>query len=94
MATSRECIARWLKEGQAKGATHVIIVCDTYDWEDYPVYVLSGEDVREKAAEHGSNDEGGLPTLPNDNMQKVMEVYSLRIPLGPQLAEHRSFHFE
>jgi hypothetical protein len=94
MATSREDIERWLREGKRQNATHVIVVCDTFDWEDYPVFVLPGEDAKEKAAEYGKNDESGLPTLANSNMQKVMEVYSLRIPLEPQLAERRSFHFE
>lgn len=61
----------------------MIIACDTYDWEDYPVFVKPGENVVEKHNE-----------LDNKNMQKVMEVYSLRKDWEAQLAEHRAFHFD
>lgn len=80
MATKDE-IRAWLGEGKAKGATHTIIVCDTFDHEDYPVHVLPGEDVRKKTASPGE-------------MQRVMEVYSHRLDHETQLAEHRAFHFD
>ena len=47
MAATRNDIKRWLAEARAQGATHMIVVCDTYDWEDFPVYVRPEEDVRE-----------------------------------------------
>lgn len=83
MVTKREDITRWFHEGQEQGATHIIVVCDTFDWEDYPVYVASDEDVREKKAEHDGKD-----------MQKVMEVYSLSLDLQAQLNEHRAFNYD
>ena len=78
MATTREDIARWFNEGQKQGATHMIVVCDTFDWEDYPVYVSPQENVRKKTAEQG----------------KVMEVYSLSKSLNMQLNEYRAFHYD
>lgn len=66
MATTREDIRGWLKEGRREKATHVVIVCDTFDYEDYPVNVKKGEDVRAVVAKYSG-----------PNMQKVMEVYSL-----------------
>ena len=48
MGTTRERIREWIERGQEEGATHVIVVCDTFDWEDYPVMVKPGEDVRKK----------------------------------------------
>lgn len=83
MATTRVEIARWFQEGVEQGATHMIIVCDTYDWEDFPVYVDPMEDVREKYAEHDGK-----------NMEKVMEVYSLFQDMDAQLSERRAFHFD
>ena len=83
MATTREDISRWLQEGKERGATHMIVVCDTFDWEDYPVYVLPGENVREKAAEYDGKE-----------MQKIMEVYSLSQDLEAQLDEHRAGHYD
>jgi len=78
MATTREDIALWFKEGQQQGATHMIVACDTFDWEDYPVYVSPQEDVRKKVAEQ----------------EKVMEVYSLSKSLDMQLNEYRAFHYD
>lgn len=94
MATTKDLIAQWFTQGQARGATHLIVVCDTYEYEDYPVYVMPGENARQKANEYGRSDSRGLPTLENNQMSKVMEVYLLSTPLEGQLNERRAFHFE
>ncbi|MEK7509369.1 MAG: hypothetical protein AAB605_01500 [Patescibacteria group bacterium] len=83
MAATRSDIARWFKEGQEQGATHMVVVCDTFSYDDYPVYVTPGENARDKAAEHDGPE-----------MQKVMEVYSLAKPMEPQLDEFRAFHYD
>lgn len=83
MATTQQDIRRWFKDGKKMGATHMIVVCDTWDWEDYPAYVMSTDDVRKKYAE-----------LNGPNMQKVMEVYSLKRDMESQLSECRCFHFD
>lgn len=82
MGTTKEDIEGWIKEGQNKSATHLIVVCDTFDWEDYPVYVMPGEDVRLKYASHNG-----------PNMQKVMEVYNLSKDIKTQLNQHRALEF-
>jgi hypothetical protein len=84
MATTREDIRSWLERAKENGATHVIVVCDTFDHEDYPVEVMPGTDVRKKAEDY----ENGK------NMQRIMEVYALHLDLEMQLKEHRSFHYE
>ena len=84
MATTREDISVWFDEAKRQGATHLIVVCDTWDHEDYPVYVKNGESVKDKVAEYGD---------PN-KMQKVMEVYSMKLPKGSQLDEQRSYHLD
>ncbi len=71
--TTIKTIRKWLERGKEEGATHVIVVCDTFDYEDYPVMVSPGEDVREKETEY------------SDNMQKVMEVYNLNMDIEEQL---------
>ncbi len=73
MATSTNDLKRWFKEGKREGATHMIVVCDTFDYFDYPVYVMPNEDVRQR--------ESGFET----NMQKVMEVYDLRKDIEGQM---------
>jgi hypothetical protein len=81
--TSKGDILRWLQDAKREGATHVIVVCDTFDHEDYPVQVKPGEDVRKKYEQYNG-----------PNMQQVMEVYALHLDWESQLNEHRSFHFE
>jgi len=82
MATSKDDIRQWLKRGRDEGRTHLVVVCDTFDYEDYPTYVSPGEDphefVRKKREE---------------SMQRVMEVYNLSLDDEQQLAEHRAFNF-
>lgn len=82
MGTSAEVLAQWFDHGVADGATHMIVVCDTYDWDDYPVYVTPTEDAREKAQ-----------TYNDKEMQQVMEVYDLALPKADQMAEFRAFNY-
>jgi hypothetical protein len=67
MAATKADLVRWVKEAaKKKNVTHVVIVCDTFDYEDYPVEVLKGQDVREVAKANNG-----------PNMTRLMEVYSL-----------------
>ena len=81
MATTQAEIRGWLNEGQRKRATHVIVATDTFSHEDYPVYVMPGEDVAQRAEEHDG-----------PNMQRVVEVYDLSMDLEMQLREERAYH--
>ena len=80
MATSRYEIKQWIEEGIEQGATHVIIMCDTFDYEDYPVYVMPGENPREKAR--------------RGEMQIIMECYNLSMDIDEQMKEHRAVHWD
>jgi len=82
MGTTKEDIRTWLKEGKSKGATHTIIVCDTFDHEDYPVHVMPGVDVRKESQQYQTG------------MQRIMEVYSHALDHEAQMSEGRSFHWE
>lgn len=62
--------------------THMIVVCDTYDYEDYPVYVSKVENVRDKRNSY------------NGNMQRVMEVYSKNHDRQEQLRAMRTFNYD
>ena len=63
MAASYEDVERWKITAKENGATHIISVCDTFDWDDYPVYVYAHERVNEKKKEYD-----GV------NMQKINEI--------------------
>jgi hypothetical protein len=58
----------------------MVVVCDTFDWSDYPVGARSEKEAREIAAKPGE-------------MQKVMEVYRLADDWDEQLNERRVFRF-
>jgi len=81
MTATLNDIKGWLRRGQAEEATHVIIVHDTYDHENYPVFVLPGEDVFERASKFNG-----------PNMQAIDEVYDLSMDIDEQLNERRAFH--
>jgi len=66
MTATQQDVDRWVEEAKENGAQYIISVCDTFDWDDYPVYVMPGEDL-EKIKE-GYN--GG-------NMQKINEVITI-----------------
>lgn len=83
MTTSKDHIRRWFECGKKQNATHMLVVFDTFDYEDYPVYVLPGQDVHKIAKENSG-----------PNMTKLMEVYSYKLDLEDQLNEHRSFHYD
>jgi len=48
MAASIEDVEDWKKEAKEIGATHIISVCDTFDWDDYPVYVMPDENLNDR----------------------------------------------
>jgi hypothetical protein len=82
MAAGMSDIKRWFEEGVSEGATHMIVVCDTFDHEDYPVFVKPGEDVREKEKSYKGRE-----------MQRVMEVYNLGMEMSEQLSQRRAFNY-
>lgn len=84
MAASKEDIVGWFKSGKEQGYTHMIVVCDTYDWDDYPVYVSADENARDKYAEYTSG---------KHSMQKVMEVYNLSQNMDKQMSQRRALEF-
>jgi hypothetical protein len=82
MSTTKEDIRRWLNKGKERGATHVIVACDTWDYDDYPIFVMPDEDVKVV-----------FEYLHNKNMQRVMEVYKLDIDWDAQLNSGRAYNF-
>jgi hypothetical protein len=80
MATTRDELRRWFDEGVAKGATHMVVKCDTYDHEDYPDYATSEEHARAMVANPGQ-------------MQRIMEVYNLKQDRETQISQVRVMNF-
>jgi len=81
MAASQNDIEGWVRSALKKGCTHLLVVCDDFDYEDYPVEVMEGEDIRTKMEEYNFK-----------NMQRIMEVYSMKMPIDLQLLERKAWH--
>lgn len=81
MATTRTMIENWLRRGQQQGAIYMLVICDTYDWDDYPVFVSNEEDLNQTAQRYNGA-----------NMQKVMECYKITDDWQSQLAKPRCWN--
>lgn len=79
---TQDNIRHWLEEGKKRGATHVIVMSDTYDFLYYPIYVMPEKDPREAAKEETGRD------------TSVKEVYSLSGDIEAQLAEDLSLNYD
>jgi hypothetical protein len=84
MSTTKSDIREWLEEAK-EDTSHMIVVCDTYDYDDYPVYVSKSENLKDKIASYNFK-----------NMQKIMEIYSLtgKYSIESQLEECRAHHLD
>jgi hypothetical protein len=58
---------QWIAAAKEQKATHIISVCDTFEYDDYPVYVLPGEDLEERKKKYN-----GI------NMQTINEVIEIK----------------
>lgn len=60
----------------------MIVVVDSFSYEDYPVFVSNDKDVREVVQEYSKK-----------NMQRIIEIYNLGMDLESQLNERRAFNY-
>lgn len=81
MTASRSDIERMIKNGVSQNATHLIVACDTYDYDNYPVYAFSDAECISE-----------YKRIINQSMQSVDEVYDLRMDINSQLNERRARH--
>lgn len=65
MAT-RDDVNRWIRTANANGYEYIISVCDTFSYDDYPVYC---KDKAELAIKKSKYD--------NVNMQKINEIIKI-----------------
>ena len=75
MTCTRNDIERWLEEAKTNHSTHMLVVCDTFDYDDYPVYT---KDVHESIRKYR-----------DASMQTIMEVYDMSMDVEEQLNTNR-----
>jgi hypothetical protein len=72
----------WFNRGKKKGARYMIVVCDMFDHEDYPVFVRETDSIHERIGYYRRSP-----------MQRVMAVYDLTMDREKQLVEGRVFNY-
>lgn len=77
--TSLATIKEWYDRGDDGTHSHMVVMCDTFDYEDYPMYVTKGEDPRERASR---------------NADKVMECYSYALGWDVQSKQFRAQNWD
>lgn len=91
MTATRADIERWLEEGRDRGASHVIVARDSYDNDNFPLFVMPGQDPRkvyeDRRAEYARNSSGDL-------FLGADECYDLGMDAAAQLAERRANHWD
>ncbi len=80
---SRDRISKWFDRGVKENFTHLIVVTDTFEYSDYPVYVEEGSDVRKM-----------VESVDAKSMQKVTEVYHLASDRDQQLDQSRAYNID
>lgn len=79
MATNKQQIQSWFERGLKDKKAFMIVVCDTFEWEDRPVYC---------------NEKGFAEEFNKlQYMQKVVEVYNLSLNMKDQLSQRRVFNY-
>lgn len=70
---------KWFEYGDTDKYTHMFIVCDTVDWDEYPVYVVD-------------NVKSHYKQLHSINRQIIIEVYLYSIFIDDQLNQGKCKH--
>ncbi len=66
MTASFQDVERWKEDAKRQGAKYIISVCDTFDWDDYPVFIKTEEELKEKEEYYR-----------NASMQKINEIIKI-----------------
>lgn len=80
MTTKKQDIKNWIQKGMEQHSTHVVIAVDTWDYEDYPIYISVEENVHDTINSY------------KDKQDRIMEVYNLSIDIDSQLNEYRTWN--
>lgn len=78
MTTTMNDIKEWINRYDSSEYSHVLIVSDTFEHEEYPVPVKIGENVKTIISEYSGKE-----------MQRVMEVYNLNMNITKQVTSSK-----
>jgi len=94
-----EMLRKWCDEGRAQKKAIMLLCCDRFDYEQYPVYVSTDDEFWFEYDRHnGLNmqsvdcvfdlSQGGLTTLPPDRYPKREEVLTFTYKIAKKHAVH------
>lgn len=90
MTATKADLIRWFDEGVERGATHMIVVVDRYDHENFPVYIPTDKDPFHSGKEVITNPR----EWPVPQGHGIDECYDLRMSKDFQMSERRAHHWE
>lgn len=67
MAASRNDVDRWINTAREGNFEFIISVCDTFDYEDYPVYCKDEEELKQE-----------IPFYNGKKMQRINEIIRIK----------------
>lgn len=72
-------VSEWFDTGKlsSNNYTHMIVVCDTFSYENYPIYVKQDQDIHAILSKYSQN--------VKKDMQRVLEVYKFSMEKTLQL---------
>lgn len=70
--TTQDDIRCWIQRGIKQGSKFMVVLCDTWDYDDYPCFFNTKEEALARIANPGL-------------MQRYMESYDLTKPIEPQI---------
>lgn len=76
MAATRHDVNRWISTAKEEGAKYILSVCDTFDFDDYPVYCNNLKELKD-----------AIPFYNGPNMQRINEVIEIN---GDKVLENQS----
>lgn len=78
--TTKSEIQYWFENSYLINPTHMAVFMDTFDYEDYPVYIQAVDEDDARQQIHAKQD-------------RLMEVYSYALPIEDQLNVQRAFNY-
>lgn len=78
MAASREDIERWIETAKKDKKKFIISMCDTWDYDDYPIYCKDEVELEKEFSSHNGK-----------NMQSVNEIIKVE---GKKVTENLTYN--
>jgi hypothetical protein len=66
MAATKQDVDNWIKRAKSEGYKYIISVCDTWDYDDYPVFCKDELEMEKEKIKHN-----------NVNMQRINEIIKI-----------------